>query len=125
MSRICNGSRRSKAHFGNPKLAFSFKYINRFAGKMAISSAIIPTAAYAETIGMQSKMPKTISDSPLKIFNNFGFGKKGGIIRTYKCGFLKWFNPARMYNAAIKYKCQGKVISLLFRAQVAFLFKLM
>ena len=72
---ICKGNRSNKIHFGMPKLASIFEYINKFAGKTATNTMIIPKAAYPLNIGMHKRTPKIISVKPLILFSNLGFGK--------------------------------------------------
>ena len=69
-----------RTHFGSPKDALSLAYMYTFAGKMAISNAIIPHAAKADAAGTQSNIPKMISAAPLVILSIFGAGREGGII---------------------------------------------
>jgi hypothetical protein len=64
---------------------------------------------------MHKKTASEISAAPLSLLRSFGLKKKGGIIRIYNSGFLKWLIPARKYNAAIRYKCHGKTISAFLR----------
>ena len=69
-----------RTHFGSPKAAFSLVYMYTFAVKMAISNAMIPHAAKADTAGIQSNIPKMISAAPLIMLSDFGEGNDGGII---------------------------------------------
>ena len=96
ISTTCNGSRNSNSQREKPSRAFSFWYMNRLAGKIAMSNAMIPIAAYEETEGMHNKIPSKISAPPLKAFNNLGLGRFGGMIFKYNPGFRKWLIPARM-----------------------------
>lgn len=70
----------NSTHFGSPIAAFSLVYMYKFAGKKAISNAIIPHAAKADVAGTQSNMPKIISAAPLIRLSIFGAGRAGGII---------------------------------------------
>ena len=75
MSKNCNGNLIALTHFGNPIEALSFWNIYKLAGKIAISNAIIPQAAYFDNCGIQSEMPKIISAAPLSKFISFGLEK--------------------------------------------------
>ena len=50
---------------------------------------MIPHAAKQVVAGIIKSMPKIISAIPLKLFNNLGLGKNGGMILMYIPGFLK------------------------------------
>lgn len=75
MSANCKGKRRSKTHFGSPKLAFSFTYIFKLAGKMAISKSMIPHADILVNAGINNPIPKMISANPLNLLIRLGFEK--------------------------------------------------
>ena len=86
---ICRGNRKSKMIFGNPIPAFLLVTIYKFAGKTAISNAIIHHAANSENKGMQRAIPKIISAKPDKPFSNLVLGRYLGIIFRYILGFIK------------------------------------
>jgi hypothetical protein len=60
---------------GSPILAFGLVNIKICVGKIAISSRIIPQAAYCVVAGNNNEIPKTISIAPLKMFSKEGLGK--------------------------------------------------
>ena len=75
INTICNGNLNNRNCLDNPKLALLFLYIYKFAGKTAISKAIIPQEANFDVNGKQRQIPKIISARPLRKFNNLGFEK--------------------------------------------------
>ena len=74
------GRRASNTHLGRFMPAFSLVYINRLAGKTAISNAIIPHAAKGYSAGIHNAIPSTTSAAPLSLFSSGGLGYDGGII---------------------------------------------
>ena len=85
----CNGNLNNRIVLDKPRLASSFWYIFKFAGKIATSNAIIPHEANCDKIGIQRQIPKTISKKPLVEFNNLRFEKYDGMIFIYNSGLLK------------------------------------
>ena len=86
ISASCNGNLNNRIVLDKPTLTLSFLYIYKFAGKIAISNAIIPQEANFDVKGKQRQIPKTISARPLSEFNNLGFEKYGGMIFIYNLG---------------------------------------
>ena len=65
---------------GSSILAFGLVNIKICVGKTAISSRIIPQAAYWVVGGNSNEAPRIISIAPLKMFSKDGLGKLVGMI---------------------------------------------
>ncbi len=62
-------------------------------------------------VGKQRAIPAAISAIPLQSTKLLGAGKYGGIIRRYARGNTKCMQPAKTYMPAIRYRCQGYIIT--------------
>jgi hypothetical protein len=75
--------------------------IYTFAGKHAMSNAIVAHAAYDRVRGTSRPSPTAISAIPERYTSASGAGKTGGTIWTYRPGTTKCKVPTTTYRIAI------------------------